>query len=311
MNKEELFKKEATAFDNQSDERIKHGFIPDLRRLHNVKWFYNNVWREPEFVKIHLIPRINFALDIARSRGGEVIELGCGYGYLTLELARYGLVVVGVDISPRSIEIAQKFADENKYKENFGSLTYKCKNILTMDLGDNEFDTVIFFNTLHHISDINLLLEKIYISLKKGGNLIVCEPVRENFTRESAEFAAILRAVLPTWIPYEEKLQDLDNPKAWKHYVKEIYKEYKYVGEHKQSPFDNISSSEEVMINTIEKYFEIKTIKYSDAFIDKLIGGLRGEDRYLLAKFLKFLDDELIRKKILLHTRINVHAIKK
>ena len=43
---------EADAFDKQIEERIKNGFIPDLRRLRKVDWFYNNVWREPEFVEI-------------------------------------------------------------------------------------------------------------------------------------------------------------------------------------------------------------------------------------------------------------------
>lgn len=311
MIKKEILEKEAEAFDRQVDERIKHGFIPDLRRLRKVEWFYNNVWRDPEFVKIHLMPKINFVLNIAKQRGGKVIELGCGYGYLTLELARNGLDVIGVDLSPKSIEIAKKFADENPFKENFGSLKYVCDDILSMDLGENEFDTVIFFGTLHHLPDIDLVLSKVYQALKSGGNLIICEPVRDNFTRESAEFAAILRAVLPTWIPYEQKLKDLNNSESWNKYVDQIFNEYTYKEEYEQSPCDNITASEEVIVNTIKKYFKIKTIEYSNAFIDKLIGGLRGEHKYMLARFLKFLDDDLIKRKILPPTSIRIHAIKR
>lgn len=310
MTKIDTLKKEAESFDRQTDERIKQGFIPDLRRLKNVDWFYNNIWRDPEFVKIHLMPKINFVLDIARQKGGTVLELGCGYGYLTLELARNGLNVTGVDLSPASIDIAKKFAGENKFKKNFGSLTYLCDDIMSMDISENKFDTIIFFGTLHHIGDINELLFKVWRALKSEGNLIVCEPIRNNFTKESAEFAAILRAVLPTWIPHKKKLEGLDNSESWKLYVGKIFNEYTYKDEHEQSPCDNITSSEDIIVNAINKYFKTKTIQYSDAFIDKLIGGLRGENKYVLAKFLKFLDDNIVERKILPYTFIKLHAIK-
>ncbi|MBU1632523.1 MAG: methyltransferase domain-containing protein [Nanoarchaeota archaeon] len=310
MEKNNL-QKEEEAFDRQVDERINHGFIPDLRRLRKVDWFYNNVWRDPEFVKIQLMPKVDFVLDIAKKRGGKVIELGCGHGYLTLELARNNLDVIGVDLSSKSIEIAEKFANENKFKDNFGSLTYKYDNILSMDLGKNIFDSIVFFGTLHHMPNVDTILSKANEALKKGGNLIVCEPVRDKFNIKSAEFAAIFRAILPTWEPYDKKLKGLDNRELWDKYVEQILNEYTYKDEHQQSPCDNLTSSEGTMVDTIKKYFEIKTIQYSDAIIDKLIGGLRGEDKYILAKFLRFLDEELIRKKILPPTSIRLHAIKK
>ena len=305
-----VLQEEAAAFDKNVTERIQHGFIPDLRRLKKVEWFYNNVWREPEFVKIHLLPKVNFVIEIAKKRGGKVIELGCGTGYLTLELARNGLEVVGVDISPKSIEIAKRFAKENPYKENFGSLTYICDDILTMNLGEEQWDTIVFFGTLHHIAEQETLMAKVHKALKQGGNLVVCEPVRGHFTKDSALFAAILRAVLPTWIPYEEKLKNLMDAQSWWNYVEQIYKEYTYQDEHTQSPMDNVVASAETMLKYIKKYFALQTVEYSDAFIDKLIGGLRGEHRFLLARFLKFLDNELVRKKVLPPTYVKIHAIK-
>lgn len=311
MVDQEVLRREAEAFDKQIEERVKHGYVPDLRRLQQVDWFYNNVWRDPEFVKIHMMPKIEFVLDIAVGRGGKVIELGCGCGYLTLELARNGLDVIGVDMSQKSIEIAQKVADENPFNERFGSLMYKCDDILSIDMGENEFDSVIFFGTLHHLPGTDLVLAKAHRALKNGGNLIICEPVRDNFTMKSAEFAAILRAVLPTWIPYEEKLKELDNPESWRKYVEQIFSEYTYKEEHKQSPCDNVTASEEVVVNAVKKYFKIQTIEYSDAFIDKLIGGLRGEHKYILAKFLKFIDDDLVRRSVLPPTSIRIHAIKR
>jgi len=303
----ELLKKEAEAFDRQVDERIKNGFIPDLRRLKKVDWFYNNVWRDPEFVKIHLLPKVDFVLNIARERGGKVVELGCGYGYLSLELARNGLDVLGVDLSPQSIKIAQEFTNHHlKLK-----LHYQCADILSFDLGTETYDSIIFFGSLHHLADIDRVLQKVHRALKKKGSLIVCEPIEDNFTKDQAEFAAILRAVLPTWISFEEKFNKIGDPASWDAYVNDIYNEYTFQGEHEQSPMDNINSSEEGMLDGIKKYFQVQRVEYSDAFIDKLIGGLRGDDKYALARFLKFLDSHLIRKKVLRPTFIQIHAVKK
>jgi 2-polyprenyl-3-methyl-5-hydroxy-6-metoxy-1,4-benzoquinol methylase len=307
----ETLKKEAEAFDKQVDERIKNGFIPDLRRLKRVEWFYNNVWREPEFVEIHMMPKINFVIERAKKHGGKVLEIGCGHGYLTLELARNGLDVVGVDLSPKSIEIAERFAKENTYKDTFGSLKYTVGDIMSLDLGIEEYDTIIFFGTLHHIPNIDQFLPKIHQALKIDGAVIACEPIRENISKENIELAAMLKAILPTHVSFDEKLKGLDNEINWQKYVGNVFDEYSYTHEHEQSPCDNVTASEKVMLEGLGKLFNITDVEYSDAFIDKIIGSLRGENRFVLAKFLKFLDDEMIKTKKLLPGAIRVYATKK
>jgi hypothetical protein len=65
-----VLEKEAETFDKQVQERVEHSFIPDLRRLRKVDWFYNNPWRDPEFVRIHLMPKIDFVLRVTKRTGG-------------------------------------------------------------------------------------------------------------------------------------------------------------------------------------------------------------------------------------------------
>jgi len=306
-----LLKEESKSFNRQVEERIKHGFIPDLRSLRKVSWLYNNVWREPEYIEIHWMPKVNFVLDIARRRGGKVIELGCGCGYLSLELARNGLDVTGIDISGKSIKIAEKYRKLNRFTRGFGSLSYRCCDFTAMDLGREQFDTVIFFRSLHHVKDISSLLRKVKRALKKDGNLVICEPARGDFTRSSAEAAAILRAILPTWIPYKEKLKDLHSEKSWDRYVENIYKEYTYKEGFTQSPLDNNIDSSDSLIKQVSRHFELKTTLFQDAFIDKLIGGIRGKDRHTLARFAKFLDQLMVKRRILPATEVSIHAKKK
>jgi SAM-dependent methyltransferase len=314
MSELHYLREEAAAFDKQVEERMALGLVPDLKRLRFVEGLYNNPWREPEFVRLEIMPKVDFVIRKAKSTGDRVLELGCGTGYLSLELARNGLHVYAVDISIESIEVAKKYLLENTYEVGFGSLNYEVADIASMDMGDGQYDSIVSFGTIHHMSDLESVIIRISKGLRPKGRLILCEPIRSNFDQKSAEFAAFLRVVAPTWESYEEKLKSLSGPESWTAFVQRIYNEYTYVNEsgaNVQSPLDNAVSSEEELLKPITKYFDIEDVNYSDAFIDKLIGGLRGDARYALARFLKFLDDDLIRRGILRPTSIWLSAVKK
>jgi 2-polyprenyl-3-methyl-5-hydroxy-6-metoxy-1,4-benzoquinol methylase len=310
MDYGKLIKREKRAFDKQAEERIEHGFVPDLRRLEKVDWFYNNVWRDPELVNIHWMPRINFIINQAKSRGGKVLELGCGYGMLSLEMARNGLDVVGIDLSPKSIEVANRYKEENPFTDTFGALDYRCQDFTEMEFSPESFDSVVFFRSLHHIAETGEVLKKVHRVMKPGGNLLISEPIRAHFTEESARFASVLRMILPTWEPLDKKLGVKWTDVLWEKKVAEIFKEYVLEDHYTQSPMDNSTDNAEAIIRSVESHFVIKTKTFSDAFIDKIIGGLRGEYKYELARFLKFLDDYMVKHELLPPTSLEIHAVK-
>lgn len=308
-----IIKHEADEFNKETIERITHGLIPDLRRLKKVAYFYNNPWREPEFVKIQIMPRVNFVLKWLKPRS-RVLELGCGRGYLALEMARNGHEVRALDLSPESIAIAKKIAEENPYKKRFGSLTYAVADIMTADFGKNQYDAVVFFRTLHHIPQINKVLKKARGALKSGGRLIISEPLREEVNEHTAHTAALFRIILPIWEAQNAKQIRLASLQDWQNYTHKIFDEYTYKDKHgrkAQSPNDNAVGSEKLMSSAIKKYFHIITLEYHDAFIDKCIGGLRGPHRHIFGKHLKEFDAELIQKEMLPGTAIHLIAVKK
>ena len=79
-------------------------------------------------------------------------------------------------------------------------------------------------------------------------------------------------------------------------------------GKKAQSPFDNSIDDPDKIIKIVKKYFRIIKLNYSDAFIDKLIGGLRGKNRFVVAKFLKKYDQYLVDNKILNGTNLFLEA---
>jgi len=302
---------EAEDFDYHTSIRVDKGFIPDLRNLQKVTWFYNNPWREPEFAEIRWVPVLRSFVEKCAESGGSVLEVGCGHGMLSLELARANLNVVGVDLSPKAIEIAEKFKNKNRVTKNFGCLKYICCDFSDLDLMGDSFDNVVFFRSLHHFPNLVEVIEKVHSLLKADGNILFCEPIHNKFDHRAAEFALILRSVLPTWKSYKSKLDREWNTELWRGMVDDIYKEYVYEDEHHQSAMDKSTDSDEVILAALKPYFEIEYLRYHDAFINHIIGGLRGVSRFVLAKFLQFLDDYMVENSMLPPTSMTLFGKKK
>ena len=50
---------------------------------------------------------------------------------------------------------------------------------------------------------------------------------------------------------------------------------------------DNSTDDPDKVLKIEKRYFKIKKLEFYDGFIDKLIGGLRGKNRFMIAKLLK------------------------
>jgi magnesium-protoporphyrin O-methyltransferase len=74
--------------------------------------------------------------------GHRVLDAGCGAGQMTEELARRGADVVGIDISPSLIDVAQKRLPDEFHHQ----VTFRAGDMLDPDLG--QFDQVIAMDSL-------------------------------------------------------------------------------------------------------------------------------------------------------------------
>jgi len=99
-------------------------------------------------------------------KGGDILEVGPGPGYVGLELAKQlnPTSLTGCEISPAMIRFAEKNAAE------YGiSARYVQGNCMKMPFADESFDTVISNGSLHEWENPILAFQEIYRVLRIGG----------------------------------------------------------------------------------------------------------------------------------------------
>ena len=172
---------------------------------------YSDVYRRivgyPNLIKRLQARDVMAALSLRSS--DRVLDLGCGYGFVTVEMAKIAREAVGVDISsPRagnSIPIG--------LQDRLRFLTVDGRSL---PFDDNYFDTVLASEVLMMIADPNEFIAEIRRILKPGGRLVVVNwtghsAIEEAYQQNSAGLRlakAIARIdVPPTYKDYTLALQ--------------------------------------------------------------------------------------------------------
>ena len=290
---------EASAFDQRLDERDKAGFVADIRDAVKCSYFYKSFFRDPYYFRSYFGPVVEWFLNGLKHKGTglKILDVGCGPGFVSLELARAGHHVYGIDISAKSIEVAGKALKNNRYTDGFGSLKYEVKPFEAIE---GKYDAVVFCGALHHFDNIGVSIAKLKSLLTEDGIVLCHEPCHERWRKQDAAQVALIRSLLSVtghW--YEE---DIFNAKgspaqltAFDEYVKDIHDEYlNERDKHEvggQSPNDLSSSGDEIVEN-LNKAFTQLEYRPGFSFIYRLLGGMRGEESitYKLADLLTTYD---------------------
>lgn len=116
------------------------------------------------------IARYNLAMRFCK--GKNVLDIACGTGYGTEMLGWVSKSVVGVDINESAIYYAK--------------LHYRGK-FMVGELGDfsyGKYDTIVCFETIEHIEDLEKAQENLTNLLEPGGTIIYSVPLYENYHNE-------------------------------------------------------------------------------------------------------------------------------
>ncbi len=154
-----------------------------------VRW-YDRYWRNAEIVKTELKP-LNYlaesedvywsVIESIRSitENGKIdaniLEIGCGLGYLTYSLNKEGYSSQGLDISQAAV---------NQAIQNYGD-HYICADIQEYAINHGkEYDVVIFTEVIEHLNDISIFMESIKKLLKSDGKIILTTPNKSFYPKD-------------------------------------------------------------------------------------------------------------------------------
>ncbi|MBV1884484.1 MAG: bifunctional 2-polyprenyl-6-hydroxyphenol methylase/3-demethylubiquinol 3-O-methyltransferase UbiG [Pseudomonadales bacterium] len=141
----------------------------------NNEWYEENAeqwWEEGSLMSIlqSLNPgRLTYLDEIMAGQSlkaaeTRILDIGCGGGYMTEELAKKGFVVSGVDPSPGSVASAKRHAEEVGF-----DVEYKVGRGEDLPFEDRQFDMVSCCDVLEHVSDLPKVISEISRVLKPDG----------------------------------------------------------------------------------------------------------------------------------------------
>lgn len=105
--------------------------------------------------------------------GKDILDVCNGHGIASIRCAKHGARVVGIDLSPRMIELAGKNAASNDVADRIGLARMSAHAI---GFADESFDYVIGVGALHHLN-VKRAGREIWRVLKPGGTAVFLEPM--------------------------------------------------------------------------------------------------------------------------------------
>lgn len=113
----------------------------------------------------------------------EILDVGCGAGFLTNEFAPEGYPMTGVDLSKESLKVAAHY-DKTK------SVKYLEADALHLPFPDNSFDVVTCMDFLEHVENPELYIKEISRVLRPDGLFFF-----HTFNRNPLSWLLIIKSV--------------------------------------------------------------------------------------------------------------------
>ncbi len=104
-------------------------------------------------------------------RGARLADLGCGSGVFTDLLRRRGYDCVGLDLSPKLIEIGRR---------SFPGVEFTEGDLENLPFPAESFDAVVLVGVAHHFPDPSRCAAEVFRVLRPGGRFVAFDPNRMN-----------------------------------------------------------------------------------------------------------------------------------
>lgn len=136
--------------------------------------FWDTAWKR--VAKPHKeLPKLPYIHELTRKlkkyQVKKVLDLGCGSGWLSIFISKYGFDVTGIDAAKPAIELGKTWAGEDNANVNF-----LVRDLLNLPFKEGAFDAIVCNSTLEHfrLDQAKILFEKIHKILAEKGFLFGC-----------------------------------------------------------------------------------------------------------------------------------------
>lgn len=174
---------------------VKSFYLFPPIKSHSCEWIFGepdasrNDWCEYWTVKKFLKDYLPFT---------KALSICCGFGSIERALSRLNVakIIYGTDIAEGAINAAI----ESARREGLSNIKYFVADINVYDLPTEEYDLIWANGALHHIENLELVLNKLYKSLKKGGFFVCNEYVGPRYQQPGFQQQVLintLRKLMP------------------------------------------------------------------------------------------------------------------
>jgi ArsR family transcriptional regulator len=101
----------------------------------------------------------------------DVVDIGCGEGYLTIEVARWARGVIAVDRSASVLARAKALAGRRRA----ANVTFKRGELEQLPLDDASIDVALLCQALHHAEEPAAAMKEAVRVLRPGGKVLVLD----------------------------------------------------------------------------------------------------------------------------------------
>ena len=250
------------------------------------------LWHDQRLFDIFFGREYRHFVERIVAAGPDVLELGCGEGHLAFELAQRGLHVTAIDLSAERIDLATARASSLQTPKP----TFQVADLNSIRLKKDHYHCVVAHDALHHLYNLDHVLNETKQALKPNGRLITIDYIGMKKARKFA--AAFLYALLPTYQSYRYKWHLRHRLKAFfasESSKREALESGTHEALHRDSPFEEIS--QDSIVKKIRERFEIVELFTFSPFWFYLAPKVRTprSARYAVAGILKKMDDVLVK----------------
>lgn len=220
----------------------------------------------------------------------RVLEIGCSSGSVSLEMARRGAHVEGIDVAAEAINIAQAYAAAHPPQ---GRLEYRLADINCDPLPESHYDLIVALGVLHHLVDVRAALERIRAALKPGALLYVSDSLET--PTANALIVGAFTLLLPAEISYRDKIRHLLRLRT-----RAVERMKASIEARGFSPFEG-SGRHQDSLEAVREMFHIEWLRIHNAFVRPVTANLAMPEplAVLIGRLLLPFDELAVRLRLL------------